>query len=109
MLNFLKKENNKLKYKLELMRKTKYKMENFRNVLDKKLLKILIGINKEINFQEKLKLKDLFYILKIESSEFLNKNHISKTLYMIKIIELITLFLNDLMNNYLTHIRKSGS
>ena len=101
MLNFLKKENNKLKYKLELMRKTKYKMENFRNVLNKKLLKILIGINKEINFQEKLKLKDLFYILKIESSEFLNKNHISKTLYMIKIIELITLFLKDLMNNYL--------
>ena len=101
MLDFLKKENDKLLIRLKLMKKNESKMENFRYILEKKLLKILININKEIDFQDKLKVKDIFYLLKMESSEFFNKIHISKTLYMIKIIEFITLYLNDLMNSYL--------
>lgn len=105
MLDFLKKENNRLNNKLDMIIKNNLTKESLNNILEKKLLHILININRKINIQEKISIKDLFKFLKMESTEFLNKIHISKILYMIKVIELVLLFLNDLTNRYLSDQR----
>ena len=101
MLDFVKKENNKLKIKLESIIKISIIRENFKNKIENKLITFLNDINKEINLEEKLNINNLFDKLNIDSTIFLNKMHISKVLYMIKIIEFIILFLNDLKNRYL--------
>lgn len=101
MLDFIKKENIRLENKIKLIQNKISNKEKFKNNLENKLIIILININKEINIPKIVEIKDLFYILKMDPYEFLNKIHISKILYMIKIIEFIILFLNDLMHRYL--------
>lgn len=101
MLDFLKKENTKLKNKIKILIKVSPNKENFKTKLEKKLFVILKNINEQLNIQEIFGMKDLFYMLKMEPNEFVNKMHISKILYTIKIIEKILLLLFDLKNRYL--------
>ena len=101
MLEFVKKENIRLKNKMKLMIKNSSTKIILSNNLENKLLNILIDINNEFNIEEKFN-NQLFSILKLEPAEFLNKMNTSKILYMIKIIELVALFLFNLKNRYLT-------
>ena len=100
MLDFLKKENERLQNNLNLMIKSSSKII-FTNKLEKKNFYVLKSINNEINIEEKFKMKNLFYTLKMDPSDFLNKNHISKTLYMIKTIEYIVFYIIDIINKYM--------
>jgi len=100
MLDFLKKENERLQNNLNLMIKSSSKVI-FTNKLEKKIFYVLKSINNEINIEEKFKMKNLFYTLKMDPSDFLNKNHISKTLYMIKTIEYIVFYIIDIINKYM--------
>ena len=100
MLDFLKKENERLQNNLNLMIKSSSKII-FTNKLEKKNFYVLKSINNEINIEEKFKIKNLFYTLKMDPSDFLNKNHISKTLYMIKTIEYIVFYIIDIINKYM--------
>ena len=100
MLDFLKKENERLQNNLNLILKSSSK-KPFTNKLDKKILYVLKSINNEINIEDKFKMKNLFYTIKMDPSDFLNKNHISKTLYMIKTIEYIVFNIIDKINKYM--------
>jgi hypothetical protein len=103
MLDFLKKENIRLKNKINKLMESHYNNDEFKNILEKKLILILNNIDKKINIQEKLNMKNIFDILKRDSTEFLKKFHISKILYLIKIIEFVLIFLYDVKNRYLSN------
>ena len=100
MRDFLKKENERLQNNLNLMIKSSSKII-FTNKLEQKILYVLKSINNEINIEEKFKMKNFFYTLKMDPSDFLNKNHISKILYMIKTIEYIVFYIIDQINKYM--------
>ena len=100
MVDFLKKENERLQNNLNLMIKSSSKTI-FTDKLEKKILFVLKSINNEINIEETFKMKNLFYTLKMDPSDFLNKNHISKTLYMIKTIEYIVFYIIGKINKYM--------
>jgi len=100
MRDFLKKENERLQNNLKLMIQSSSK-KTFTNKLEKKIFFVLKSINDEINIEEKFKMKNLFYTLKMDPSDFLNKNHISKTLYIIKTIEYIVFYIIDKINKYM--------
>ena len=99
MLEFIKKERQQLKNKLDLTIKTISKKNNYKN-LEKKIYNILVMINKELNLQKNFEMKNLFNLLKLEPDEFYNKKKISKELYMLKIIDNKLLFLIDSKNKY---------
>jgi len=99
MLEFMKKERQQLKNKLDLTIKTISKKNNYKK-LEKKIYNILVMINKELNLQKNIEMKNLFNLLKLEPDEFYNKKNISKELYMLKIIDNKVLFLIDSKNRY---------
>ena len=99
ILEFIKKERLQLENKLDLTMKTISKKNNFKK-LEKKIYNILETMNKELNLQNYIEIKNLFNLLKLEPDEFYNKKNISKELYMLKIIDNITLFLIDAKNKY---------
>lgn len=99
MLEFMKKERQQLKNKLDLTIKTISKKNNYKK-LEKKIYNILVMINKELNLQKNFEMKNLFNLLKLEPDEFYNKKNISKELYMLKIIDNKILFLIDSKNRY---------
>ncbi len=99
MLEFMKKERQQLKNKLDLTIKTISKKNNYKK-LEKKIYNILVMINKELNLQKNFEMKNLFNLLKLEPDEFYNKKNISKELYMLKIIDNIALYLIDAKNIY---------
>jgi len=99
MLEFIKKERQQLKNKLDLTIKTISKKNNFKK-LEKKIYNLLVMINKELNLQNNYEMRNLFYLLKLEPDEFYNKKNISKELYMLKIIDNIALYLIDAKNIY---------
>jgi len=99
MLEFMKKERQQLKNKLDLTIKTISKKNNYKK-LEKKIYNILVMINKELNLQKNFEMKNLFNLLKLEPDEFYNKKNISKELYMLKIIDNKVLFLIDSKNRY---------
>ena len=99
ILEFIKKETQQLKNKLDLTIKTISNKNNFKN-LEKKIYNILVMINKELNLQNNVEMKNLLILLKLEPDEFYNKKNISKELYMLKIIDNISLFLIDAKKKY---------
>ena len=99
MLEFIKKERQQLKNKLDLTMKTISKKNNFKK-LEKKIYNILIMINKELNLQKNFEMKNLFDLLKLDPDEFYYKKNVPKELYMLKIMDNITLFLIDAKNKY---------
>ena len=99
ILEFIKKERQQLKNKLDLTMKTISKKNNFKK-LEKKIYNILETMNKELNLQNYIEIKNLFNLLKLEPDEFYNKKNISKELYMLKIIDNFSLFLIDAKNKY---------
>jgi hypothetical protein len=101
IVEFLKKENDRLKQKIKLLIQNNSTNIIFNKYLEQKLLNILKDINNEFNIEEKLSIKNLFFVLNLESGEFTSKTHDSKTLYMIKIIEQIEIYFFNLNNRYL--------
>ena len=100
-LYILELENKDLKSKYESIRKNTLLKESFKNNLEKKIYNILLNFNEEINLEEKLGIRDLFQFLKLKSDEFFEKKNIGKLIYMIKIIELIDSFLNNIKDTYM--------
>ena len=99
MLEFIKKERQQLKNKLELTIKTISNKINFEK-LEQKIYNLLVIVNKELNLQKNYKMKNLFNLLKLEPDEFYNKKNISKVVFMLKILDNIALFLIDVKNKY---------
>ena len=73
----------------------------FKNKLDSKIYNILGSFNAEINIEQNLCIRNLFYLLKMKEDDFYDKMKITKLIYMLKIIELFWSFLNNLKNKYL--------
>jgi len=100
MLEFDKKENEKLKKKFELIIQNNSLKKNLKNNLEKKIGKMLFKIYEKIEDKQKFDMKELAYILKMDNKEFFNKKLFSKILYMIKMIELAASYLIDSINKY---------
>jgi hypothetical protein len=107
-LNFLKKENGRLTSEYEAIMKTASFKENFEKNIEHKLYIMLTNFNKDFNVEEKLDIKNLFEILQFKSDEFQKKIHKTKSIYMIKIIELLSSFFHNLNLKYMhdPHIKK---
>jgi hypothetical protein len=99
-LEFEKKENEKLKNKLELIIQNNSIKKNLKNNLEKKIGKMLFKIFEKIGDKKKFDMKELANILKMDNKEFFNKKMFSKILYMIKMIELTASYLIDSINKY---------
>ena len=99
-LFFLKKENIDMKLKYNSIKKVYALNEDFKNNLEKKIYNLLFNLNKQINIQEILCIKNLFILLKLKKDEFFDKMKINKVIYMIKIIELISSYFINLKNKY---------
>ena len=97
-LEFEKKENKKLKSKLELIIKNNTIKKNLKNNLEKKIGKMLFNIFEKIGDKKKFDMKEIGYILKMDNKEFFKKKLFSKILYMIKMIELAASYLIDSIN-----------
>ena len=91
-LEYEKKENEKLKNKLDLIIQNNSIKKNLKNNLEKKIGKIMFNIFENM--------KELSYILKMDNKESFNKKLLSKILYMIKMIELASSYLIDSINKY---------
>ena len=100
MLEFEKKENEKLKRKLELIIQNNSMKKSLKNNLEKKIGKMLFKIFEKIGDKKKFDMKELVYILKMDKKEFYNKKLFSKILYMIKMIELAASYLIDSINKF---------
>ena len=74
---------------------------NINKKLYKKLYNILISINKENFFQDKLDLQNVFNNLNKDIRDYYKKIKISKSLYIIKTLERIYLFHYELKRRYL--------
>jgi hypothetical protein len=100
-LNFLKKENNRLTSEYETIMKATSFDENFKKNIEHKLYIMLTNFNKDFNVEEKLDIKNLFESLQFKSDEFQRKIHKTKSIYMIKIIELLSSFFHNLDLKYM--------
>ena len=99
-IHFLRKENKQLKSRYNLIKKTTTINDSLKNTIEQKLYNILINMNEEINIQETISIRNLFNLLKLKNDEFLEKMKLSKLIYMIKVIELIYSFLNNIKVKY---------
>ena len=90
-LEFEKKENEKLKSKLELIIKNNTIKKNLKNN------KMLFNTFEKIG-DKKFDMKEIANILKMDNKEFFKKKLFSKILYMIKMIELAASYLIDSIN-----------
>ena len=99
-LEFVKKENDKLKRKLELIIQNNSIKKNLKNNLEKKIGKMLFKIFELIGDKNKFDMKELVDILKMDNKKFFNKKLFSKILYMIKMIELAASYLIDSINKH---------
>jgi hypothetical protein len=100
-LNFLKKENNRLTSEYETIMKATSFDENFKKNIEHKLYIMITNFNKDFNVEEKLDIKNLFEFLEFKSDEFEKKMHKTKSIYMIKIIELLSSFFHNLNLKYM--------
>jgi hypothetical protein len=96
-LEYEKKENEKLKNKLDLIIQNNSIKKNLKNNLEKKIGKMLFNIFEKIG-DKKFDMKEIAYILKMDNKEFFKKKLFSKILYMIKMIELAASYLIDSIN-----------
>ena len=94
-LIFLKKRNEDLKKELKIVKKTAISNEDLKINLEKKIYNLLIDYNKIINIPEILDINNSFTILKLGADEFNLRRKETKLIYMLKIIELLWLFLNN--------------
>ena len=99
-LFFLKRENKVLNTRFNSIKKETALNDGFMIKLEEKIYNIIININKEMNIQEKINIKDLSQLSELKYDEFYNKMKINKVLYMIKIMELFSSFLINLTNKY---------
>ena len=99
-LEFEKKENEKLKNKLDLIIQNNSIKKNLKNNLEKKIGKMLFNIFEKIGDKKKFDMKEIAYILKMDNKEFFKKKLFSKILYMIKMIELAASYLIDSINKH---------
>lgn len=100
LMEFEKKENEKLKSKLESIIQNNSIKKNLKNNLERKIGKMLFNIFEKIGDKKKFDLKELVHILKMDNKEFFNKKLFSKILYMIKMIELAASYLIDSINKH---------
>jgi len=100
-LNFLKKENDRLESEYKTIMKTYSSKENFKKNIEHKLYAMITNFNKGINVEETLDIKNLFESLQFKSDEFERKMHRTKSIYMIKIIELLSSFFHNLKLKYI--------
>ena len=107
-LIFLKKENDRLKNEYDAIMQTTSFKENLKKNIEHKLYTMLTNFNKGFNVEEKLDIKNLFESLQFKSDEFQRKMHRTKSIYMIKIIELLSSFFHNLYLKYMhdPHIKK---
>ena len=100
LLNFQKNKNKFLINQLNLIKNTYVKKININKKLYKKLYNILISINEENYFQEKLDLQNVFKNLNKDTREYYKHIKISKSLYIIKTLERIYLFHAEIKRRY---------
>ena len=72
------------------------------NKLEQKMLEIILNIHSKINIQEILKSKNILYMLKLKSQDFLERYKKTKIIFLIKTIELIISYLVSKKNKYLS-------
>ena len=102
ILSKLKEENYNLKTKYNLYSKTNFEEGISQKVLEQKMLEIILNINNKINVQEILNIKNLLFLLKLKSQDFLERFKKAKFIFLIKIIELIISYLISKKNKYLS-------
>ena len=100
-LNILKKEYDRLTGEYETIMKTTSFKENLKKNIEHKLYIMITNFNKDFNVEEKLDIKNLFEFLEFKSDEFEKKMHKTKSIYMIKIIELLSSFFHNLNLKYM--------
>ena len=109
ILNFHKNRNKTLKNQLYLIQTNITKNKGINKKLHKKLYNILIFINNNFKIHKELDLQKLFHILNLDMREYYKKENISKTLYIIKALENIYLFYNELIKRYLLNTPNSSN
>ena len=100
ILNFHKNKNKNLNKQLYLIKKNFSDKQMINKILYEKLYNILKYINEFAAIQTKNYLKNIVHNLNMDIKDFYNKMHISKSLYIIKELEKIYLFYNDLIKRY---------
>lgn len=101
-LSLLKEENKNLLLKFDKIPKRIIKKISSNNILEEKMIKILLNIEKQINVQKILKVKNLSFMLELDPEEFLERFRSKKIIFLIKAIELITTYLIAKKNKYLS-------
>ena len=102
ILSRLKEENYKLKMKFISFSKKTFEENLSQNKLEQKMLEIILNIHSKINIQEILKSKNILYMLKLKSQDFLERYKKTKIIFLIKTIELIISYLVSKKNKYLS-------
>ena len=102
ILSRLKEENYKLKMKFTSFSKKTFEENLSQNKLEQKMLEIILNIHSKINIQEILKSKNILYMLKLKSQDFLERYKKTKIIFLIKTIELIISYLVSKKNKYLS-------
>ena len=108
ILDFHKNKNKALKNQLSIILSNMAKNQGINKKLYKKLYNILIFIIKNLNIHKELNLEKVIHILNMDSTNYYKKEHISKTLYIIKALENIYLFYNELIKRFLLNNANSS-
>ena len=98
----LKEENYNLRMKFNSFSKINIKEGLSQNILEKKMLDIILNINRMLNVQEILNIKNLLFMVKLNSQDFLERYKKTKFIFLIKIIELIISYLISKKNKYMS-------
>ena len=101
-LSLLKKENKNLQIKFGKIPKTIINNNSSNNILEEKMIKIILNIETQINVQKILKIKNLSFMLELDPEEFLERFKYTKIIFLIKTIELIISYLIAKKNKYLS-------
>ena len=102
ILTRLKEENYNIRMKYNTVSKINLEESKSQNILEKKMLDIIYNINRMLNLQEILNMKNLIFMLKLNSGDFLLRYKKAKFIFLIKIIELIISYLIGKKNKYMS-------
>lgn len=102
ILSRLKEENQNLTQKLKSVSKITNEEEINENILEKKMIKIIINLQPKINIQQITNINNLISMIKLKPIDFRDKYKTSKLIFLIKIIELIITDLISKKNKYLS-------
>ena len=102
ILSRLIEDNTNLTNHFKSISKPSYEKGLSEDILEEKMIQMILNIQNEINIQEILKVNNLTSIIKLKSQDFLERFRIVKVIYLIKTIELVISYLISKKNQYLS-------